>query len=220
MDPAKNLQVIRKDFERVVELEVSFAKAVDSLQAMGKNKRYYPLRKERKHRLREISFLSVFIAWEEFLETAFETYLILGSHSNPRMRAKISVKELDVARELMKIENRRGISWASCEVVINRSQVYFEDGEPFKTPLKRAKASMDQIQTLRNRIAHHHSMLSKDKYSIMIRNLYGSGKRWVPGEFLFEEPSPALLQGANPDYATVFDYYADILTATSSLIIS
>lgn len=99
--------------------------------------------------------------------------------------------------------------WNSANMVISRSELYFKDGEPYKNVLQSTMTDFNDMNTVRNRIAHK-SKVAKDKFNKLVRRKFGYGIRGMtPGRFLFK-------QFNNIKY---IEYYIDIIKTTSNIIL-
>lgn len=102
----------------------------------------------------EACFLKIFITLEEFLEASFTHYLV-GKMSTARWRPSKFAKPPSVEHaQKMLIGTQRYVDWSTPDTVIKFANLYFVDGEPFKTPLSGAKSHLDSMKTVRNSTAH------------------------------------------------------------------
>lgn len=160
----------------------------------------------------ELSFLRIFIAWENFLEKSFIRYLV-GAKSPSGYRPAILVNPQNMSHALDLISSgREYVRWNSASEVITRSEIYFRDGGPYKNALLGATTDLNDMNTIRNRIAHK-STFSKNKFSDFVRIKFGHGKRGMtPGRFLL---TPMYF----PPRITFLDYYAGIIKTASRIIV-
>lgn len=161
----------------------------------------------------ELAFLRIFIAWENFLEESFIRYLV-GAKSPFGYSPKrfVNPPTMKIAINLVLAE-REYIRWNSASEVITRSEIYFRNGEPYKNVLQGAITDLDEMNTIRNRIAHK-SATSKKKFNNFVRRKFGYGKRGMtPGRLLLTLISP-------PTSRTTFlDHYVGIIKAASRMIV-
>lgn len=160
----------------------------------------------------ELAFLRIFIAWENFLEESFIRYLVgAESPSNYRPERITSSPNIEHAIKLISGE-REYAKWNSASDVINRAERYFKDGEPYKNALEAATKDLNDMNTIRNRIAHK-SIFSKNKFNDFIRRIFGHGIRGMtPGRLLLK------LKESLPE-STFLDYYIGIIKAASRIIV-
>lgn len=207
----------RSKFERSIADEKAFVESLINLRRKSSG-RYYSVPKKRKEKLCESSFLVLFTAWEDFLESTFENYLVLGAQCVPPIKIKAHFDNQTLAHEIICGE-RNYVDWVMANDVKKRALIYFKDGEPFKTALDLSKKDLEKMRILRNEIAHQ-SAHSKKKFNSMVREIYGSGRANNAGGFLLSVPPSSFnLPGSTKVFSSIFEYFADILLATSSLIV-
>lgn len=102
----------------------------------------------------EACFLKLFIALEEFLEASFVHYLV-GRMSTARWRPSKYAKPptSDHAHKML-LGQQRFVDWSTPDTVVKYAELYFLDGEPFKTPLSGAATQLQDMKTVRNSTAH------------------------------------------------------------------
>lgn len=137
----------------------------------------------------ELAFLRIFIAWENFLEGSFIRYL-MGAKSPSGYKPKAFVNPYNMEHALNFISQGKDyVKWNSASDVIDRSDVFFKNGEPFKNTLEASTTDLNEMNTIRNRIAHK-SKSSQEKFNSLIRFKFGHGIRGMtPGRFLLEKVS-------------------------------
>lgn len=160
----------------------------------------------------ELSFLRIFIAWENFLEDSFLRYLVgAESPSGYSPRIRMTFPNMKVAANIIKGE-RDYVKWNSYNVVVQRSEIYFEDGQPYKDTFISVSEDLNAMNIIRNRIAHK-SKYSKEKFSNFVRRTFGHGRRGMtPGRFLLTRKD----QTSNITY---LEYYVEIIKTVSIQII-
>lgn len=160
----------------------------------------------------ELAFLRIFIAWENFLEGSFIRYLMgARSPSGYSPTRLVTPKNMNHALDLIS-SGREYIKWNSACEVIERSEIYFRDGQPYKNVLEGATKDLNDMNTIRNRIAHK-STFSKNKFNDFVRRELGHGRRGMtPGRFLltplYSSPQTSFL-----------DYYVGIIKTASRILI-
>lgn len=165
----------------------------------------------------ELAFLRIFIAWECFLEDSFIKYLVgapsLSGRNNPK--SFVNPPNIEKAREILLGERKRGyIGWNSANTVIHRANIYFKGGEPYSSALTPFITEIDDINTIRNRIAHK-SKKATQKFNEFIRREFGYGTRGMtPGRLLLTTNT-----FASRITITYFDYYLRIIRTASQKIV-
>lgn len=160
----------------------------------------------------EMAYLRIFVSWESFLEESFIRYAIGAiSPSGNAPNTLIHPQNIGHALDLV-IAGRDYISWNSASEIIQRSALYFQDGEPYRSALEPAITDLDEMNIIRNRIAHK-SAKSKSKFNSFIRRKFGHSVRGMtPGRLLLTL-HPTTTPG------TFLNYYIDLLALTSETII-
>lgn len=122
----------------------------------------------------EIAFLRAFSAWEAFLEESFILYL-WGKDSPkgqaPKCYAHPPTRK--VAEQIVVTEGRDYADWSKFQNVIGRAERFFENGKPYSGALKGQQSKLQDIQTIRNAIAHS-STYSWERFQRLIRGELGT----------------------------------------------
>jgi len=132
----------------------------------------------------ELAFLRILLAWENFLEESFIRYMVGGkSPSGFCPVCTVTAPTLNKALEII-CGDKQYVQWVSASEVIRRAERFFRDGEPYKNALESALTDLNELNTIRNRIAHR-SKSSKKKFSDFVRRKLGYGKQGMTsGRFL------------------------------------
>lgn len=161
----------------------------------------------------ELSFLKIFLAWEQFLENSFLRYM-LGGETARGFKPKRCVfpYNLDHALKIVS-EGKDYPKWETPSDVIRKSDLFFRDGKPFKDSLYPIIGKLNDMQTIRNSIVHMSSN-SQEKFKSLVRNeMNYAPKNISPGRFLLSNKT-----SLNPP-VTYFQFYSDILMSTSKKIV-
>jgi len=136
----------------------------------------------------ELSFLRIFIAWENFLEESFIRYLVgAKSPSGYIPKRTVSPSNMEIAKKILSGERKEYIRWNSASEVVARAEIYFKDGEPYANAIRGATIDLDDMNIIRNRITHM-SSTSKTKFNNFVRRRFGHGKSGMtPGRFLLTQ---------------------------------
>ena len=159
-----------------------------------------------------MAFLDMFLAWEDFLEESFIRYMC-GAVTKTRYRPKVYVApvSLDHALRFFIVKPRDYVEWSSGQQVIERAEMVFHDGEPYKSSIRPLLTDLDDMRQIRNAIAHH-SGASLRKFETVVRRLLGSRPRGLnPGLFL------GLTHVGNGK--TYIEHYKDVLSVAASRIV-
>lgn len=158
----------------------------------------------------ELAFLRCFLAWEIFLEETFYAYMLnKAAPDGSTFRRYIAPPNIEHARKIIRGQ-RQFSAWAQGVEVMDRAQLYFENGEPFVTGLATAGSDLADMVVVRNRIAHG-SGTAKSKFLDLVRRKHGSVPQGTnAGRFLL---------GTDTGFTeNRFNAYLGVLTGASRLI--
>jgi hypothetical protein len=151
----------------------------------------------------ELSFLRVYVAWEEFLEGTFSRFLCgASSISGRRPKLYASPRNIDHARKMI-IGFERGdrfADWSQRHKVTDRAELLFRDGSPFRTPIQAAGTELDEMRAIRDRIAHR-SDKARNQFNGVVHKKLGTALMLNPGRFLLRVDLATGL--------TFLDFYSD-----------
>lgn len=100
------------------------------------------------------AFLNLFVAWEEFLESAMSQFMIGASTLSGVPPVKyISPPDADAAKKML-IGGNRYFDYANHDLVRRMAQLYFQNGYPFEPHLSSIVSSLADLKTMRNSSAH------------------------------------------------------------------
>lgn len=159
----------------------------------------------------ELSFLRIFLAWEQLVEDTFIMY-ILGRKTKKGYRPQTYVKPKDEkhAYDIARL-GRDYTDWTTPSSVIEKAELFFKDGMPYKDALKPANQDIQDMKTLRNAIVHM-SQDAQEKFESLVRNKEKYFKKGVtPGKFLSTT--------VKNDQRTYISYFGDLLLLLSEKII-
>ncbi len=160
----------------------------------------------------EMAYLRIFVSWESFLEESFIRYATGAiPPSGHAPNTLIHPQNIGHALELV-LSGRDYISWNSASEVIQRSTLYFQDGEPYRSALEPAITDLDEMNIIRNRIAHK-SVKSKSKFNSFIRRKFGHSVRGMTAGRLLLTLHPWTAPN------TFLNYYIELITLTSEMIV-
>lgn len=185
------------------------------LKAINELNRKFPrdISEEVVDSVHELSFLRIILAWESFIEKSF-IYYILGEKTANGYAPISFVKPRDETHAYNIIKGgHRYPDWLNLEFIREKSELFFENGEPFKTTLyiSNIKGALDDMKILRNVIVHI-SASAKKKYENLLRRELGSALPYIqPGKFLQK-----MRKTSNKTY---FTYFKEILEIASAEII-
>jgi len=212
-----SLARLKKRFAQVCKAQEGFVCSLPSLQKNLQGKST-AINASQQETLCEMAFVVLFTAWEQFLETSFETYVVEAPLSAFRNRHRVLVIDVETARGLIR-GSRKYVEWSEPQAVRDRAEVFFKRGEPFESALSAVTDDVQKMKTIRNRCVHH-SQHAIEQYEKMIRKIFGAGRRLTPGRLLLNAPPPGLSTGAGAGtYSSVFRLYSEILSTAAGQIV-
>lgn len=135
--------------------------------------------------LSEFIFFSGFRDYENFIGSLFSLYSCGHVHSSKKsVKSYLNPKNTVHALELMK-SSMPFLEWSSPNLVIDRSELCFKDGFPFKLSLTTHYKDLLTYKRIRNHIAHN-SPESLKKYKNVVKDYYSTLplKLPSPGKYL------------------------------------
>lgn len=214
-----SLASVRAEFNNRLQSSLNLVARLQDYRIREAN-RVRTLSPAERHRLAEMAWIQMFLAWEEFLEESFVRHL-LGARSprGPRAHPLVIVRSLEQTRKLILGEGRSYLDWTEPDKLIGRSALFFRDGEPYRTAITSASLHLRRMKTVRNQIAHR-SQAAAEKYKGLLLELYGPGRRFNPGHILLSPPPQrALPAQGGQGVATLFALYHSILAAIAEQIV-
>ena len=196
------LSSVLKEIETQIDSGINLITKVKSLG----------LRQIQTEIITELAFLRIFIAWENFLENSFTRYSVGGeSPSRYKPNRLIRPRNIKHCLDIITI-NQDYAKWNSAGTIVSRSEIFFRNGEPYKNAIQGASSNLDDMNTIRNRIAHR-SPNSKERFNGFVRRKFGHGRRGMtPGRFLLTRIS----SGSTDFY---INYYGNLIKATANIIV-
>ncbi|WP_158744362.1 hypothetical protein [Acidisphaera sp. L21] len=137
------------------------------------------------HVITEGIFTRAFRTFETFVEEVFVLYAMKKPSRSGRVGTPYLLpKSPEHTMELLQ-SNMVFLEWNSPDVIVKRSELYFQDGYPVKAAFTMNLQLLQDARWVRNHIAHN-SRQSVSKYNGVLRRAYGTLpiKAISPGEFL------------------------------------
>jgi hypothetical protein len=157
-----------------------------------------------------LTLLKLTLAWESFLEDTFLRYLC-GAKSAAGVSPTLLLgkqPKLNAAFRALSGSNKF-LGWQP-DTTLKRANKFFDAGEPYETAVKGAKSVLEDMGSIRNRIAHRsdHSVI---EFQAVVQVHFGFVPRGMtPGRFLL---STLPILGI-----PAIDHYTGIVKATAHLI--
>jgi hypothetical protein len=134
----------------------------------------------------ESIFFAAFRAYEGFIREIFILYCLEKQPLRRRgVKSYLKPKNFEHSELLIK-SSLPFLDWTSPEKVIERSELYLENGYPIKLPYTANLQLLKEFKTLRNHIAHN-SLESESQYQKLVRSYYNGIiplKIPTPGQYL------------------------------------
>lgn len=207
------LNIESKLLELNARLDKSLLLAKDAISFHElRSGRLCPIRHSRVCQINEMAFLGMFLSWEDFIEATFIRYMC-GATTSTRYKPKVFVSpvSLEHALKFFVVRPRDYVEWSSGQLVIERAEMVFRDGEPYKSAIRPSLTDLDDMRQIRNAIAHRSGTAWK-KFETAVRRILGSKPRGLaPGMFL---GLPHI--GAGKPY---IEHYKDVLSVAASRIV-
>ena len=168
-----------------------------------------------RNMLVEFAFLRSYLAWERFLEETFILFLI-GKRPQRRRRVLkcyVAPKNRNHALEMILPEGRRYVDWDSPDLVCTRAKRFFAGGEPFESALAPRLNLLNELQIIRNAIAHR-SIKSERKFHQLVRDKLG----YLPAGISVGSFLETLVPRTHPPLANI-DHYLDRINVVASIIV-
>lgn len=158
----------------------------------------------------ELSFLKVYIAWEQFLEDTFVNY-IMGRKTRKGYKVKSFVNPKNFIHAKGIINEGRNYSKWDYDEVIRKSLLFLKNGYPYKNTLQPISNYLKEMSYIRNSIVHGSSHSMERFKSIVRSKIKYAPAKITPGEFLLKIESKTK--------KTFFQHYTDFVVDASKKIV-
>jgi hypothetical protein len=172
--------------ETLLNAEKEFLDKINKSYLLVKaaNTRKSTFNQRHKSVIAELSFFKIYLAWERFLEEIFIMYMMKKSKSiRSKFFSFVQPNNKECAKRLL-FEGDEYAEWKYGNTV-SRAERFFKNGFPFKDILNRISTDLNDIQVIRNGIAHN-SDKAKNQFSLLVRTkmTFLPTKNFSPGDFL------------------------------------
>ncbi|MBL8226391.1 MAG: hypothetical protein JNM50_13790 [Chromatiales bacterium] len=157
-------------------------------------------------------FLNLFVAWEEFLETAMSQFMIGVPTLSGAAPVRYALPPDVESAKLMLIGTNRYFDYGNHELVRKMAALYFRNGYPFEPHLSAICTDLADMRTMRHASAHLSSTTQVALESLAQR-IFGAPR---PGITLYRMLTT--LDPRSATGATVFAEAKDKLLASAQLI--
>jgi len=120
----------------------------------------------------ELAYLTVYLAWEHFVEQSFILYM-LGKPS-PRgtvFPRYVMPPDREHALQLARGDGRF-TDWGTCDMIVAGAKRFLRDGDPYTSAVQPMTNTMNDTKTIRNAMAHKSSE-SHQKFETLVRKELG-----------------------------------------------
>jgi hypothetical protein len=191
----------------------SFMKEISRLESfdLSNQKKYAnkELTKAQIELLVESIFFAGFRRYEGFIREIFLLYCMEKQPSKkPRVKSFLKPKSFHHSEQLIK-SSMPFLDWTSPDTVIERAELYLDNGYPIKLPYTTNLQPLREFKKLRNHIAHN-SAESQIEYEKVVRMYYGVAPLKIPntGQYLM------LSSKRNPANYNLLDFF-DLMKSIS-----
>ncbi len=143
-----------------------------------------------------LSFLSIVVAWEEYLKDSFLRYMA-GAQSeagySPTLRIGKCANSTHAAQVLTGNKNMneaiRSMRWNDYDWVIDKAEIFFQRAAPYARVSGRFRQRLKDAQVIRNRVAHSSSAARNNFKRMANANIGSPGDSaldpgFSPGQYL------------------------------------
>jgi len=158
------------------------------------------------------AFLNLFVAWEEFLESAMSHFMAGAATLSGAAPVRYAVPPTADAAKKMVIGVGRYFDYANHEFVRRMVAMYFDRGYPFEPHLGSIHTDLADIRTMRNASAHL-SSTTQTALEALAQRIFGAPRPGVTLYAMLTAPDPRSANGS-----TVLAEARDKLLAAAQLI--
>lgn len=208
--PPVRLNFLLKDYEKSINKSLLLVTNLYNYKEFRRGK-LRPILLKNIYLITELSFLKIFISWEFFLEQTFVRYMCGGITSSGYCPNRyVQPQKLEHAMRIL-LQNKEYIDWTRWNEVKMWAKNFFKDGNPYERVILGSEVKLNEMKTIRNRIAHH-SEAATVRFHNLVRNKLGSIPRGItPGKLLITN-----LPGTRD---TVLQDYVRLLLSLGKIIV-
>jgi len=207
--PIKNRTKISASYKSFIQ-EIRRLEKFDKLNQINFSKK--ELTKSQIEILVESIFSTGFRTYENFVREIFLLYCLEKQPSKkPKVKSYLKARDFQHTELLIK-SSMPFLDWTSPDAIIERSEVYLENGYPIKLPYTTNLQQLRDYKKIRNHIAHN-SMESELHFSKIVKNYFGVVPLIVPspGKYLM------LSSKKNPGKYILLDFFELMKTISIDL---
>ena len=133
----------------------------------------------------ETVFFYGYRAYEAFIREIFLLYCMEKQPSKtPKVKSYLKAKDFEHTESLIK-SSMPFLDWTNPKTVIERAEVYLENGHPIKLPYSTNLQPLSEFKKIRNHIAHN-SVESQADFGKVVKNHFGVLPLIIPtpGQYL------------------------------------
>ncbi len=162
----------------------------------------------------KIAFLQSFLAWEEFLDESFILYM-LGMRPPRGYRRPTRLFKPSKRKEAMRliVGDRRYADWTQTAMLRERARLYFKKGEPYDSALSIHQNMFQDMNTIRNAIAHS-SEHSREQFKKLVRRNLGTYPSGITIAKFLRMQKPGITPAI-----TFIDYYLTTVSLIADSIV-
>lgn len=213
--PIIRVEQCLQEFERSLREALLFVDETSSYLKILPNGTYRRVGCRRVELFAGLALLSIYLAWEDFLETVFLRYMCGAACSTGFAPILLEPPARTIPNAFASLldPGQTYLTWQPHQV-LSRSTLYFRAGEPFSTAVGAITQTLEDIAIVRNRFAHR-SEWARNKFRGLIIRVWGNVPRGIsPGRFLLRQhPDP------NAGGVTFIEFYANSLIGAGRSIV-
>ncbi len=177
-----DLEQLRDRFVNSLDESLGLIRVVHSLTPSGKSS--VGLSQEQTYSIVELTFVRMCASWEEFLETSFVCYMT-GTKTASGFGPVRYVLAPDKNHASAIIRgDREYVRWTTPSSLSDRARLCFKEGDPYSRVIDSVSNDMQDINTVRNAVAHS-SIGAFEKFKSLVREKLGTAPLGVrPATFL------------------------------------
>lgn len=159
------------------------------------------------------AFLNLFIAWEEFLEAAFNDFMLGDRTLGGTLPVRFVFPVSRVHSSGLMLHLNRFFDYSSHDYVRKIAKLYFENGYPFESAISALNSDLSDIKTIRNACAHL-SSTTRSALEGLAGRILGQPQPGISVYDLLISIDP----GSSGQNATVYESFRDKLIAAATMI--
>jgi hypothetical protein len=170
--------------------------------------------RRRVEELAGLALLRINLAWESLLEDTFVRYMCGAVSPSGYKPILLGARRRSIgSATALVLGGSRYVSWSRAATV-QRASVHFDSGDPYATALAGARATLEDMATVRNRIAHASDYAAAEFAAVVRRRVGYVPRGMTTGRFLL---TPIAYPGGGG--LRFVDLYINTLLASAAVVV-